>query len=144
MSIGAEADFPNLLAAPFEIRRRWINYPDLRDLDAIGAHAFGCYLAVSLEKRIEEPLVSIFTPTYRTGDRFLRTYASVRAQTYPNWEWVIWDDSDDDGATFAMLKGRRRARSPTACPSRRTSFRHYRRSEVQRLRGEPWRDARRA
>ncbi len=103
VSIGAESDFPRLLAAPFEIRRRWLNYPDLRDLDAIGAGAFGCYLAVSLDQRTEEPLVSIFTPTYRTGDRFQRTYASVKAQLYPNWEWVIWDDSDDDGVTFEML-----------------------------------------
>ena len=51
----------------------------------------------------EQPLVSIFTPTYRTGSRFVRAHRSVLAQTYPNWEWIIWDDSDDGGKTHEML-----------------------------------------
>jgi glycosyltransferase involved in cell wall biosynthesis len=42
-------------------------------------------------------LVSIITPTYKTPPEILaRTYASLRAQTYTNWEWVIWDDSPGD------------------------------------------------
>ena len=54
-------DFPFLLAAPFEIRRRWLHYPDLNDLDKIGSDAFYCYMAVCIDKRSEQPLVSIFT-----------------------------------------------------------------------------------
>jgi glycosyltransferase involved in cell wall biosynthesis len=43
------------------------------------------------------PLISIVTPTYKTPPEILaRTYASLRAQTYSNWEWVIWDDSPGD------------------------------------------------
>jgi glycosyltransferase involved in cell wall biosynthesis len=42
-------------------------------------------------------LVSIITPTYKTPPEILaRTYASLRAQTYTNWEWIIWDDSPGD------------------------------------------------
>lgn len=41
-----------------------------------------------------EPLISIVTPTYLTSREILaRTFASLKAQTYRNWEWVIWDDS---------------------------------------------------
>ena len=42
------------------------------------------------------PTFSIFTPTYKTGDRILRAYESLRKQTYINWEWVVLDDSPDD------------------------------------------------
>lgn len=96
--------YPQLLAAPFEVRRRWLNFPDFGDLDRVGSDAFHCYIAVCLDQREEEPLVSIFTPAYRTGKRFIRAYNSVAAQTYRNWEWVILDDSDDDGATAAMIQ----------------------------------------
>lgn len=39
------------------------------------------------------PYFSVFTPTYMTGDRLLRTYESVKNQTYPHWEWIVIDDS---------------------------------------------------
>jgi len=42
------------------------------------------------------PKFSIFTPTYKTGDRIFRTYESLKKQTYRNWEWVVVDDSPDD------------------------------------------------
>ena len=42
------------------------------------------------------PFFSIFTPTYKTGERIKRTYESIKNQTYGNWEWVILDDSPDD------------------------------------------------
>lgn len=43
--------------------------------------------------------VSVITPTFRTPAAVLaRTWASLRAQTYPpaRWEWVVWDDTDGD------------------------------------------------
>lgn len=43
------------------------------------------------------PLISIVTPTYLTRPEVLaRTWASLRAQSYDRWEWVIWDDSPGD------------------------------------------------
>lgn len=41
------------------------------------------------------PFFSVFTGAYRTGDRLNRAYDSLCAQTYPNWEWVIVDDSPE-------------------------------------------------
>ena len=41
-------------------------------------------------------LAGIYTPTYNSGDRFFdEVIPSVLAQTHTNWEWVIWDDSDN-------------------------------------------------
>lgn len=43
-----------------------------------------------------KPKFSIFTPTFKTGDRIYRTYESLKNQTITNWEWVVVDDSPDD------------------------------------------------
>jgi len=49
-------------------------------------------------------LVSVYTPTYNTGDFLRDTYQSLRDQSYPNWEWVIVDDNSMDG-TWERLVG---------------------------------------
>lgn len=41
-------------------------------------------------------MISVVTPTYRTNpDTLARTWASLKAQTYTDWEWVVWDDTPD-------------------------------------------------
>ena len=51
-------------------------------------------------------LLSVFTPAYNSGARLERAYKSLQAQTWRNWEWVIYDDSDlkDKGNTWNTLK----------------------------------------
>ena len=104
VTFGSVESFTKLMGAPFEIRRRWIHYSDTSDLARVGIAAFRCYLDVCINMREERPLVSVFTPVYRTGDRFLRPLVSLKSQTYNNWEWIVWDDSDDDGMTAAMVQ----------------------------------------
>jgi O-antigen biosynthesis protein len=104
ITFGVMESFTKLMGAPFEIRRRWLHFADTSDLAHVGHQAFRCYLAVCIDKREEQPLVSVFTPTYCSGDRFLRPLVSMKDQTYRNWEWIIWDDSDDDGLTATMVQ----------------------------------------
>lgn len=41
--------------------------------------------------------ISVITPTYNTAPQTLaRTWASLKAQTYTDWQWVVYDDSTDD------------------------------------------------
>lgn len=41
-------------------------------------------------------MISVVTPAYNTPHNVLaRTWASLKAQTFTDWEWVIWDDSTD-------------------------------------------------
>lgn len=41
-------------------------------------------------------MISVVTPTYQTDpDVLARTWASLKAQTHTDWEWVVWDDSTD-------------------------------------------------
>jgi glycosyltransferase involved in cell wall biosynthesis len=42
-------------------------------------------------------MISVITPTYNTPEHILaRTFASLKAQTFTDWEWVVYDDSTDD------------------------------------------------
>lgn len=50
-------------------------------------------------------MISIITPTYNTNPNILaRTWASLKAQTLTDWEWVVWDDSTND-STWAQVYG---------------------------------------
>ncbi|MGE5254688.1 MAG: glycosyltransferase [Planctomycetaceae bacterium] len=107
ITIGKRSSFPHLLKAPSEIRKRWMHYDALPDLNQLGLEAYDCYLRNLFDGREAEdaPLVTVFTPAYRSGEKIHRPFRSLREQTYNNWEWIIVDDSDDGGETFRMLHG---------------------------------------
>lgn len=105
ISIGTRSSFSNLSKAPIDIRKRWLHYDTLADLTQLGIDAYNCYLTNIFDDQggNDNPLVTVFTPTYKTGEKIYRPFLSLREQTYTNWEWIIVDDSDDDGKTFKML-----------------------------------------
>ncbi len=105
ITIGDLSSFPNLLKAPFEIRKRWLHYDNLPDLTQLGIDAYDGYITNMFNSRgaDDHPFVTIFTPAYKTGEKIYRPFQSLKEQTYTNWEWIIVDDSDDDGKTFKML-----------------------------------------
>jgi len=43
-----------------------------------------------------KPFFSVFTPTFRTGEKIYRAYNSLKNQLFKDWEWVIVDDSDNE------------------------------------------------
>jgi len=50
-------------------------------------------------------VISICTPTYNTPPEILaRTWASLKAQTFTDWTWTVWDDSTND-ETWRQLWG---------------------------------------
>ncbi len=56
-----------------------------------------------------KPFVSILLPTYNRADLLPRAVESVLAQTFPNWELIIWDDGSTD-STQEVLNGFRDSR----------------------------------
>lgn len=94
--------YPNIMLLPIDIRRRWLNLPDSKS-DEIGEMAYRCAMNYILSYETDD-LISFFTPVYNTGETLLRTYESVKNQTYINWEWVIVNDSNDDGKTLKIAE----------------------------------------
>ena len=106
VSLGGEAhDYPGLWTLPLDDRRRWLHFSRA---EAITAESLmHCWLAATdplpaprslpVSTLPATPLVSVFTACYRPGQRISRPYRSLLGQTYPQWEWVIVDDSGDDG-----------------------------------------------
>ena len=105
VTIGNRSSYPNVTTAPFEIQKKWLHYDALPELNQLGIAAYNRYLTNMFDDGDAEgkPLVTVFTAAYKTGKRIERAYRSLREQTYANWEWVIVDDSDDDGRTFKAL-----------------------------------------
>ncbi|MFM9108008.1 MAG: glycosyltransferase [Chloroflexota bacterium] len=105
VTLGEPASYPRLLAAPISIRRRWINVADpATPPNEIATRIAAAFIGNATKSRFpQEPLVSVFTPTYLTGDKIERPWRSLLAQTPATWEWVIYDDSPDDGETFARM-----------------------------------------
>lgn len=67
--------------------RVFVNSPE----EITGDLLYAAYSQESL--RDPCPLISAFTPTYKTFSRFDRLYSSFKEQSYQNWEWIILDDT---------------------------------------------------
>jgi glycosyltransferase involved in cell wall biosynthesis len=95
--------FPNLGMQSLDIRKRWLHVSELNE--SVGEMAYNCANSYILDKSDKNtPLVSLFTPIYNTGKKLWRAYESVRNQTYNNWEWVLVNDSTDEGKTLKIAE----------------------------------------
>lgn len=91
----------------FELRKRWIHVPaDTKPEDAMRA-VENCYsynLWTEHQYQATNPLISVYTGTYNTGDYLRETYQSLKEQSYPTWEWVVIDDHSTDGTWERLEK----------------------------------------
>ena len=92
-------DYRNLCEKPIYIRNKWINLDEPNT--NTGEIAYNCAMHNMLRADYDTT-VSFFTPIYNTREKLWKTYESVRNQTYPNWEWVIVNDSSDNGKTLKI------------------------------------------
>ena len=55
---------------------------------------------------MQPPKFSIITPSYKTPAHLLaRTWASLKAQTMTDWEWIAWDDTPNSDQVWRQLYG---------------------------------------
>jgi glycosyltransferase involved in cell wall biosynthesis len=79
------------------LRRKWVTLPKKSNI--------GLHESAILNNLIRyTDLISIFTSAYNIKEKILKTYESLIKQSYSNWEWVIVDDSTDNGVTYKVLK----------------------------------------
>jgi len=98
--------YKNLCNQPSYIRNRWINLNPHHDKETgiaynVGEIAYNCAMNSMLRDDYDS-VVSFFTPIYNTKEKLWTTYDSVKNQTFPNWEWVIVNDSSDGGKTLKI------------------------------------------
>lgn len=96
ISIGIDLPINN-----FYLRRKYRYYAE-QPSDNILANDVVCQ-TVFRSCEVIRPRFSIFTPTFKTGEKIKRTYESLKNQIYKNWEWVIVDDSPDE-ETLKILR----------------------------------------
>ena len=96
-SFGDVQRYQYLHIAPIDTRRRWVHFDVPPPPEQLAIKALEVFIDVSTNDRFpDQPLVSVFTRACRSGDVLNRPFGSLIAQTYPNWEWVVYDDSPYD------------------------------------------------
>ena len=95
----------SLQAAPFELRKRWIHLDPAMPAEQVVATVEACYAGWlwGHPGDAANPLLSVYTGTFNTGDHLGDTYQSLRDQTCPDWEWVVVDDGSTDGTWERLL-----------------------------------------
>jgi len=79
------------------MRRRWIHYKSLENIEEINRGLNFCFMSLVKEPQTKTRVTfSLFTTCYNSYEKIKRAYKSIQAQTYLDWEWVILDDSPDD------------------------------------------------
>lgn len=91
----------NLAKQPLSIRNKWLSFRNIDD--TAGQQAYQCAMETMLNMDNSQ-LISYFTPIYNTGEKLLKTYESLKNQTYNNWEWVLVNDSTDGGKTLKIAE----------------------------------------
>lgn len=85
------------LSKIFNVRKRWVHIVgnDIPKQFDVVPVVMSAVLGHHYDK--DHPLMSVFSSAYKSGSKILRPLRSLQAQTFTNWEWIIWDDSEGDG-----------------------------------------------
>ena len=96
LSIGEEIEIPH-----FHLKKIHVHVDEMLP-DLVIANIIVCQ-SVFRHCEFPRPRFSIFTPTYKTNERIVRAYESLKNQTNTNWEWIVLDDSPDD-VTWRLIQ----------------------------------------
>lgn len=102
LSAGSVDTWVHLFPLHLGIRKDWSHLAAIPETEG---EILRLYLRNSMDNPVDrsQPLITVFTTTFHSKHKILRPLESLKAQTYDNWEWIVWDDSKDD-ETYADLK----------------------------------------
>lgn len=90
------------LSSIFEVRKKWVHLQTLpENLDIISCVFSG---VIKHQYDSHHPLLSVITTTYNSKEKIQRPWKTLRDQTYTNWEWIVWDDSEDNKTYENLLQ----------------------------------------
>lgn len=89
-------NFNLLSSSHFNIRKRWLHFNSVEDIKP--SFIVSCFATAISDHPYdnENPLLSVITSSYKSQDRILRPYRSLKNQKYTNWEWIIIDDTEGE------------------------------------------------
>jgi glycosyltransferase involved in cell wall biosynthesis len=94
-----DSQFKNIYNSDLWIRKRWIHLNNIENFSLYGMYYCYMYNVINHKMvqypRQDVPLITLFTPSYKSGDKIMRPFHSLLSQTYPYWEWIIINDSPD-------------------------------------------------
>lgn len=83
--------YNNLSRCSKAIRGKWLHVANKSDIKLQQIYSMASHFIFN--DHFNHPRVSIFTSAFSSGNRIVRAYESLLAQTTDDWEWVILDDS---------------------------------------------------
>jgi glycosyltransferase involved in cell wall biosynthesis len=95
-------NFKKLSEMPLQVRNKWIN-TELESKNT-GDEIYHSLMTNILERHSSQDLISFITPIFNTGNKLWNTYKSILNQTYKNWEWILVNDSTDNGITLKIAE----------------------------------------
>ena len=96
-----DKDYKNLFNNTFDIRKKWVNLNKTNEYTGNIAYNSAMHQILMQDNT---RTISYFTPTFNIKLKLYDTYKSLVNQTYKDWEWVIVDDSNDNGETLKIAK----------------------------------------
>jgi glycosyltransferase involved in cell wall biosynthesis len=107
LTFGNKNDYETIFSSilPIRIQQKWVhlNENELNNIELFNNTINTLFIKNCINRELLQPIFSIFTTTYNSYDKILRAYNSIKSQKCIDWEWVIVDDSPDDGH-FLYLK----------------------------------------
>jgi glycosyltransferase involved in cell wall biosynthesis len=95
ITIGDLNCFKELSYLSFNYRKKWCHYDSFNPV--VISNAIVNTLTYNLTRTDAPTSISVFTCTYKTGERkLMRLYKSLTKQVYREWNWFILDDSPDN------------------------------------------------
>jgi len=103
--IGNKNYFPFLTIIPYEIVRLLVWLQDFSNWNNSSIPNNIMTVVHKHKYENDNPLISIFITTFKSGNKIFRPWNSLKKQTYGHFEVIIIDDSpeDDHNATYAQL-----------------------------------------
>jgi len=103
--IGSRNNFSFLNLLPYEVIRLLVWLPDFSNWNDTFIPNNIMTVVHKHKYADDNPLVSIFITTFKSGNKIFRPWNSLQKQTYRHFEVIIIDDSpeDDHNATYAQI-----------------------------------------
>lgn len=104
LTVGTVSTYRNVGALPKWYRVRWLHFNDAEDLLNKYNQIYYCFVSWAIQYRNDPDMVTVFSTSYNSRDMIKRPFNTLMNQTYPHWEWIIFDDSNGDENWANLVK----------------------------------------